>query len=89
MKTQLIAAALVCATAALSSPAFAQNDAASGAGFGRSRAALHFQRTETFRRAHNQARIEPVFFTDGWIGAGAFDRSRVGTIDPDLRPSAN
>ena len=86
MKNQLITAALVCATAALSSSAFAQNNAASGEGsYGRSHA-THIHQTSAFRRAHN---IEPAFFTDGWIGAGAFDRSRPGTIDPDLRPSAN
>ena len=90
MKTQLIAAALVCATAALSSSAFAQDASVDGAqSFGRSYAAPQVQRTGTLRRAYNQTRIEPAFFSDGWLGAGALDRSRPGSIDPDLRPAAN
>lgn len=88
MKTQLIVAAMVSATAALSSPAFAQDASADGAqSLGRGHAAPQIQRTGTFRRAFNHT--EPAFFSDGWLGASAVDRSRPGTIDPDLRPSAN
>ena len=90
MKTQLIAAALVCASAALSSPAFAQDASADGAqSYGRSNAAPQTQRTGTLRRAYIQTRIEPAFFSDGWIGASGLDRSRPGSFDPDLRPAAN
>ena len=90
MKTQLIAAALVSAIAAVSSPAFAQDTAASGPeSYGRSYGAPQIQRTGTFRRAYNQTRVEAEFHTGGWIGEGAPDRSRPGSIDPDFRPAAN
>ena len=87
MNSKLIAVAAVSAFAALASPAFAQDGSADGAqGYGRSYTAPQIQRTGTLRRAYNQARIDPAFFSDG---AGGLDRSRPGTIDPDLRPAAN
>jgi hypothetical protein len=90
MKTQLIAAALVSAAAAVSSPVFAQGSAASGPeSFGRSYAAPQAHRTATFRRTYNHVQAEPEFYNNGWIGEGALDRSRLGGIDPDLRPAAN
>jgi hypothetical protein len=95
MKTRLIAVALVSATAALSSPAFAQDISANGPGaYGRSYAAPAApapHRMSTFRGAYNQTQTqtEPEFYNNGWIGEGAIDHSRPGGLDPDLRPAAN
>ena len=90
MKMQLIAAALVSATAAVSSPAFAQGSAVSGPeAFGRNYAAPQAHRAATFRRTHNRVQAEPEFYNSGWIGEGALDRARPGGIDPDFRPAAN
>jgi len=89
MKMQLIAAALVSATAAVSSPAFAQGTASGPEAFGRSYAAPQAHRAATFRRTYNRVQAEPEFYNSGWIGEGALDRSRPGGIDPDFRPAAN
>ncbi len=80
MKMQLIAAALVSATAALSSPAFARDASAS------TNAAAQLHRTGAFQRAYHQSHADPEIFNTGWT---SIDRARPGSIDPDLRPTAN
>src|SRR5581483_10705268 len=80
MKMQLIAAALASATAALSSPAFARDASASA------NATAQLHRTSAFQRAYHQSHADPEIFNAGWT---SIDRSRPGTVDPDLRPSAN
>jgi hypothetical protein len=87
MNMRLIAVALVSATAALSSPTSAQNAAVYGSeSYGR-----NYERpihgVKAFRGAYNRAQVEPEFYNNGWVGEGAFDRSRPGGIDADLRPS--
>jgi hypothetical protein len=93
MNSKLIAIALVSATAALGSPAFAQDASYGPPGYGRSYAAPAAHRTNSFRGAYNQAPVarpafaEPEFYNNGWVTEGAIDRSRPGGLDPDFRPA--
>jgi hypothetical protein len=93
MNNKLIAIALVAATAALGSPAFAQDASYGAPSYGRSYAAVAPHRMSSFRGAYNQAPVagptlaEPEFYNNGWITEGAVDRSRPGGLDPDFRPA--
>jgi hypothetical protein len=42
----------------------------------------------TFRGAYNQVRMMP-FYGDGWVPESIWDHSRVGGVDPTIRPAGN
>jgi hypothetical protein len=78
--------AIAIVTAALGSPAFAQDPALDGA-------AYHKQAyTRHFRNAYNQAPMsEPGYYVGPRSGGDwhGLDRSRVGDRDPDFNPSGS
>ena len=95
MNTRLIAVALVSATAALSSPAFAQDAPVYGTQTdGSSTPAPAHHRASSFRGSYNQApagvgnqeQLAPEVY-NGWVSEGAVDHSRPGGLDPDFRPA--
>jgi hypothetical protein len=82
----LSAIATVTATALLSSPVFAQHQHVRGSGhYGSAYDLRHFRST------YNQAPVNEPFFgvPDGAAAESPRDPSRVGGVDPNLRPSGS
>lgn len=77
--------AIALVTAALSSPAFAQDSDTAPA-----QKPVHALRH--YRGAYNQVQ-GPAFAvpraSESWNAQSGFDRSRIGDYDPDLNPAAN
>lgn len=80
--------AIAILTAALSSPAFAQDSATGGPAFHKQTYTRHF------RNSYNQAPLlsDPGYFATPRASnspENEFDRSRIGDQDPDFNPSGN
>lgn len=76
--------AIALVTAALSSPVFAQDEAAGA------QKPVHALRHH-YRGAYNQVQTPAFGVTRSYEGYGdpSFDRSRIGDHDPDFSPSGN
>ena len=83
--------AIAIATVALTAPASAQYDRVYGPGYyGPAYGYGPVYGPRTFRGAYVYNAVPMVpFFGDGWVPESVYDRSRVGSIDPTIRPSGN
>jgi hypothetical protein len=79
--------AIAILTAALGSPAFAQDSAVDGPAYHK------LSHTRHLRNSYNQAPVsDPGYFAEPRANNSPdneFDRSRVGGLDPDFNPSGN
>jgi hypothetical protein len=84
--------AMAIVTAALTGPASAQyDDPVYGPGYyGPAYGYGPVYGPRAFRGAYiyNAVPVVP-FYGDGWVPESIYDRSRVGSIDPTIRPSGN
>jgi hypothetical protein len=83
--------AIAIVTAALTGPASAQYDRVYGPGYyGPAYGYGPVYGPRTFRGAfvYNAVPVVP-FYGDGWVPESIYDRSRVGSIDPTIRPFGN
>ena len=83
--------AIAIVTAALTAPAYAQYDRVYGPGYyGPAYGYGPVYGPRSFRSAYvyNAVPMMP-FYGDGWVPESIWDRSRVGSIDPTIRPPGN
>lgn len=86
MRFKSVIPALAILTTTLTAPAFAQDVPVYGPGY---YGPGHYgpgYRTRVFRGAYAAAPVGGPYYNDGWVPEPIFDHSRVGGIDPNLRP---
>jgi hypothetical protein len=89
MQFKFVIPALAIVATTLATPAFAQDARVySGAGYYGPGYEGPGYRHRVFRGAYNEGpAIGPLFYGDGWVPEPIYDHSRVGGIDPYIRPS--
>ena len=78
---------VVAVLATLAAPAHAQYTRVYGPGYDGPGYGGPADRTRVFRGAYAAPVIGPFLYGDGWVPEPIFDHSRVGGIDPNIRPS--
>jgi len=83
--------AVAIVSAALTGPVFAQYERLGGPGYyGSAYGYAPAYRPRTFRGVYVYSAVPVIpFYGDGWVPESIWDRSRVGSIDPTIRPSGN
>jgi hypothetical protein len=82
--------AIAIVSAALTAPASAQYERVYGGYYGPAYGygPVYGPRTVRGTYVYNAVPMVP-FYGDGWVPESIYDRSRVGSIDPTIRPSGN
>lgn len=88
MRFMLVVPILAVLTTAPAAPAYAQYARTYGPGIYGPHFYGPFYRERIFRGAYG-AIPGPFFYNDGWVPESIYDRSRVGNIDPTIRPSGS
>jgi hypothetical protein len=89
LKTLTALAFISAISAALTGPASAQYDRVHGPGYGPTYRYGPAYAPRIFRGARVYNQVLPFFYGDGWVPESIWDPSRVGSVDPTIRPSGN